>query len=432
VIELLPHQPEGIAFLAARQVGFLLWDMGLGKTAAAIKALDQIGARRVLLLTVAAVRVHIGREFGRFSPGRQVQVIENGRTPITGDVVIISYALARRPEIWRQLAAQRWDCLVIDEGQALRSPGAKQTRAVLGRGGLAERAERTWVLSGSILPHGRIEEFWPFARALLGDRRGYAEWRHHFGELRETVFGLQHVRNRNVAEFKALVAPHVLRRRAADVIGLPALRTGTITVKTDQVDFSEDEPGLEVLRAALAAGDDDGVLAALEHASSDALARLRRLTGKAKLAPTLELLREELSADPEHRIVVLAWHTEVVRGLAEGLAPFGSVVLEGATPPRQRQAAIDQFQAGRARVFVTQIIAGGLGIDLAAAGHVVLVESSWCPADNAQAIARIVRPTQRRASVLARFVALAGSIDEAVAGVLARKAVAGRELGLAA
>jgi superfamily II DNA or RNA helicase len=207
------------------------------------------------------------------------------------------------------------------------------------------------------------------------------------------------------------------------------VRYGTITVHADQIG-AEDVP--EELRAALAAGDDDNVLAAIERASGDALARLRRIVGEAKLGPALELLRQELTDDPEHQVVILAWHTAVVRGLAQGLAPFGSVVLEGATPPRARQQAIDDFQAGRARAFCAQIVAGGVGIDLSAAGHVVLVEQSWNPSDNAQAIARIVRPTQRRASVLARFIALAGSIDEAVAGVLARKAAAGRQLEMAA
>jgi SNF2 family DNA or RNA helicase len=425
----LPHQPAGRDFLAARRVAFLLDSMGLGKSWCMVAAADHVGAATILLVTVAAARTHLTREFARHSPGRRVQVLERGADPVTGDVVIVSYALARAPKVWSQLAARRWDALVIDEGQALRTPGAKQTRAILGRGGLAERAERIWVLSGSLLPHHRVEEFYPYHRALLGETRSYAEYRHYFGILRETPWGVQHVQNRNVDEFKALIAPYVLRRRARDVIGLPAVRYGTITVHADQIG-AEDVP--EELRAALAAGDDDNVLAAIERASGDALARLRRIVGEAKLGPALELLRQELTDDPEHQVVILAWHTAVVRGLAQGLAPFGSVVLEGATPPRARQQAIDDFQAGRARAFCAQIVAGGVGIDLSAAGHVVLVEQSWNPSDNAQAIARIVRPTQRRASVLARFIALAGSIDEAVAGVLARKAAAGRQLEMAA
>jgi SWI/SNF-related matrix-associated actin-dependent regulator of chromatin subfamily A-like protein 1 len=429
VFEPFAHQLEGRDFMAARRIAFLLDEMGLGKTWTMIAAADHVGARTVLVITPAAVRIHIAREIARFSPGRQVQVVETGAVPITGDVVIVSYALARAPKIWSQLAARRWDLLVIDEGQALRSPWTKQTRAILGRGGLHERADRVWVLSGSLLPHHRIEEFWAYARALLGDPRSYTEWRHHFGILRETHWGLQHIANRNVGEFKALVAPYTLRRRAADVIGLPALRIGTITVTAGQL-ASEDVP--VGLRAAIGTGDDRAILAAIEQASRDALARLLRVTGEAKLGPALELLREELNADPEHRIIAFAWHTAVLRGLAEGLASFGAVVLEGATPPRQRQEAIDRFQAGAARVFCAQIVAGGAGIDLTAAGHVVLVEQSWSPSDNAQAIARIVRPTQRRSSVLARFIALAGSIDEAVAAVLARKATAGRQLGLAA
>jgi SNF2 family DNA or RNA helicase len=424
-----PHQLEGRDFVASRRIAFLLDSMGLGKTWTMIAAADHAGAATILVITVAAVRVHIGREFARFSPGRRVQVLERGADPITGDVVLVSYALARRPEVWRQLMARQWDLLVLDEGQALRSPKTKQTKAILGRGGLVERAARVWVLSGALLPHHRIEEFYPYAVALLGETCNYFQYRQHFGDLRETPYGLQHVRNKNVDEFKELVAPYVLRRRARDVVGLPAVRYGTITVRAEQIG-AEDVP--EELRAALAASDDDGVLAAIERASGDALARLRRLTGEAKLGPALELLQQELADDPEHRVVILAWHTAVVRGLAQGLAQFGSVVLEGATAPRARQQAIDDFQAGRARAFCAQIVAGGVGIDLSAAGHVVLLESSWNPSDVAQSMARIVRPTQRRASVLARFVALAGSIDERVTGVLARKAAAGRELELAA
>jgi SNF2 family DNA or RNA helicase len=423
------HQLEARDWLAPRRVAFLLDDMGLGKTWVAIAAAGHAGAEQILVITAAAARVHIAREFARHSPDRRVQVLERGCDPITGDVVIVSYALARRPEVLGRLLARRWHLLVLDEGQAVRTVGTKQTRAILGRGGLYMRADRVWVLSGSLLPHHRIEEFYPFARALLGETRSYAEYRRHFGVLRETEWGLQHVRNQNVAEFKALVAPHVLRRQVRDVAGLPALRFGTITVSAGELD---PEAVPEELRVALASGDDRAVLAAIEHASKDALARLRRITGEAKLGPALELLREELATDPDFRVVVLAWHTAVCRGLAEGLAKFGSVLLEGATRPKDRQAAIDQFQAGRRRAFVAQLVAGGVGIDLSAAGHVVLVEQSWNPSDNAQAIARIVRPTQRRSSVLARFVALAGSIDEAVAGVLARKAAAGRVLELAA
>jgi SNF2 family DNA or RNA helicase len=217
-----PHQAAGREWLAPRKVAFLLDAMGLGKTWVMIAAADHISATTILVITVAAARVHIAREFARHSPGRTVQVLERGRDPITGNVVIVSYALVRRPEVLRRLLAHHWGLLVLDEGQALRTPGTKQTRAILGRGGLYTRADRVWVLSGSLLPHHRVEEFYPYARALLGETRSYAEYRHHFGILRETDWGWQHVRNQNVDEFKELVKPYVLRRQVRDVAGLPA------------------------------------------------------------------------------------------------------------------------------------------------------------------------------------------------------------------
>jgi SNF2 family DNA or RNA helicase len=426
-----PVQIEGRDHLVARRIAFLLLDMGLGKTWCLIAAADHIGAVKLLIITAAGVRTHIAREVTRFSPARRVQVIvENADTQeIVGDTVIISYALARVPAVRRRLMMHRWHVLGLDEGQAVCRPSSKQAQAILGRGGLHEHADRIWILSGSLLPHHRIEEFWVWARALLGERRGYVEWRQHFGILRETPWGLQHVANKNITEFKALIRPHVLRRRAAGALGLPAVRQGEVTVTADLANLRalENMPELEPLRAAIAIGNDNDILAAIEQASGDALSRLRKLTGMLKVSPTLALLRAELEADPAHQIVVLAWHTAVVRSLAQGLAPFGSAIFDGSVPPRQRQRIVDSFQAGQVRALCLQIVAGGLGLE-AAAGHAILVESSWSPSDNRQALARIIRPTQRRASVLCRHVVLEGSLDGAIAAVLARKAAAAREL----
>ena len=109
------------------------------------------------------------------------------------------------------------------------------------------------MLSGSLLPHNRIEEFWPDARALFGQSRSYWQWRHHFSVMRQTPWGAQHFANCNVADFKALIAPHTLKRRTEDVIGLPAVRDGMITLRAEQL-VPEDDPELAPLLAVIAAG----------------------------------------------------------------------------------------------------------------------------------------------------------------------------------
>ena len=130
---------------------------------------------------------------------------------------------------------------------------------------------------------------------------------------------------------------------------MPALLTSVITLDPGKADLRALEEEFPELRAAVAAGDDGAVLALLERACSGHLSRLRRVTGAAKISPTLALLHQELRDDPEHRVVVGFWHLDVGHALYAGLAEFGVRVqlIEGATLPRARQRAIDDFQSGR-------------------------------------------------------------------------------------
>ena len=150
------------------------------------------------------------------------------------------------------------------------------------------------------------------------------------------------------------------------------------------------------------------------------VAKLRRLTGLAKVASVVELLQDEL-AGGLNKIVVFAHHREVIQKLADGLSSFGVVVLQGSTPPTQRQAAIDGFQNDNSiRVFVGQLTAAGTAITLTAASNVLFAESSWTPSDNAQAAMRVHRIGQR-SGVLVRFATLSGSLDEAITETVRRK-----------
>jgi hypothetical protein len=237
------------------------------------------------------------------------------------------------------------------------------------------------------------------------------------------------------AELKQLLSGVYLRRKIEEVApDLPALTVATTPIEADTTALlaAEDVPALAEIRAALAAGDDAEVLRVLEHASSDAIARLRHATGVLKVPGAVALLRDELEADPARKIAVFSVHRAVIAGLTEGLADFGAVVLEGATRPKDRQAALDRFASDpTCRAFIAQVAAGGVGVSLVSSASVVLVESSWSPADNVQAIARCRRYGQTR-PVLARYLCVPGSLDAAVAAVLARKAAMSTELEAAA
>ena len=153
------------------------------------------------------------------------------------------------------------------------------------------------------------------------------------------------------------------------------------------------------------------------------LATLRRLTAIAKLPAVTALVKEELYGGIE-KIVLFGHHRELLEGLAVGLAEFQPGLIHGGIPRDKRQAEVDRFQTDpNCRVFVGQIDAAGVGITLTAAHHLLMIEASWVPSKNQQAIDRISRIGQRE-PCLARFVGLANSVDEIVMRVQARKAEA--------
>jgi SWI/SNF-related matrix-associated actin-dependent regulator of chromatin subfamily A-like protein 1 len=449
---LFPYQRDGVQFLAARRVAFLFDGMGLGKSAQAIRAADAISAQRLLIICPAIARTNWARELGKFGVlPRKVQAIVSAAEAIKLDaeVVIVSYDLAARPTVRRQLLRLRFDVLIADEAHALKSCAARRTRAVYGprcdgEGGLVARAERAWLLTGTPMPN-HAGELWTHLTALLpeavtvdGRQLTHPEFLDRYCVIQHTQYGPRVVGNRNTTELRRALQPHTLRRRVEDVLpDLPAVRWTTVVVDPGEAlaELQAAEAGAQLIplrtvleaataRAELAAGptaDRDALIERTLRTENIALARLRRLTGIAKAKATVDLLRHELASGALAKVVVFAHHREVLRTLAAGLTRYGVVAIDGDTSPRRRQQAIDRFQTEPAtRVFIGQITAASTAITLTAASHVVFAEASWVPADNLQAAKRCHRIGQTR-PVLVRFISLAGSLDEAITAVLRRK-----------
>jgi tellurite resistance protein len=225
---------------------------------------------------------------------------------------------------------------------------------------------------------------------------------------------------KNEHELKARMEGFGLRRTQAEVgIGepiyeiLPLLITEAQRRKVDR----------DIDARAVMAAVDAGATKALEMH----LGPLRRLTGEIKARAVVEAVREEFESGLD-KIVLMAWHTEVIRILTEGLSQFGVVGLDGSTSADNRQRAVDRFRSDPAiRVFVGQIVAAGEAIDISAAATLWFVESSFQPAQMKQASLRVTNFGQTR-QVVVRVCALEGSIDDALQTTLLRKWASIREV----
>ena len=431
-LDLFPYQEKGAAFLASKDRAGLFDAMGIGKSAQAIRALDIVGAKRIVIVCPAAVREVWKGEFAKFAriPRRILKGkdIQDLNTWLRGksDVILLSYEMATK---WaHRMGGDIIDAIVIDEGHYLKGSETLRTISILGPGcegksGLASWGARVWFLTGTPNPNDAAD-VWSMMRFCKATRLSRDTFCNRYYKSRMGSFSSSHTPKKEMLpELKQALSSFSLRRTKAEAgLQLPPIWLTTTTVDGDTEEIRKllrEHPGME--KAVIDAVDKGG----LSFLDAQHIATLRRLVGEAKAPAFVELLKEELHNGLE-KVVVFGIHTRALDHIANALRDAGieSVRVDGSTADRNRGLAVELFQgSARHRVFLGNIRAAGTGLTLTAAADVIMFESDWAPAANAQAIMRVHRISQTR-SVSARFITLANSIDEHVSAVVARKTAA--------
>lgn len=449
MIEAFPYQIVGAEWLATKTQALLADEMGLGKSAQAIIAADAVGAQSILVVCPAAVRINWSREFGRFSArSLPINVIMTGKDPINDHGVnIVSYdLLVSAKRIFTELYARDWDVLILDECHYLKDRAAKRTRAIYGKRGaqgLSSKTNRVWRLSGTPVPNN-ASELWTHLYSAGVTKQNYWDFTFQYCTGFDSGYGFKISGHQNTSHLKQVLEPFMLRRKKMDVItDLPPITFAEVTVARNKVEldpwFYENYRvvGKEPFMAELNHLEDTlkQSLTTIKHASCgrnpDALdmikafaqstPTLRRYIGLAKLDACLDIIADELETKAIDKIVLFAIHKDVVDSTRIALKRFKPVTLYGNTPHVKRQNNIDKFQnSPECRVFIGNIQAAGTGITLTSACEVAFLESSWVPADNAQAAMRCHRVGQTR-PVRVRMFTCSDSVDEEVMRVVTHK-----------
>lgn len=439
----LPTQLTGAEFLAQRQAALLADAPRVGKTGAAIIGADYALARKTLVITTASGRPVWSRglrDWSRFDLPTEVLYDKLTNKHLDSDRLVIGWpVLAKNAEA---LSEQRWDLLLVDESHYAKALDAKRTQALYGpitqakRGrGLVDSAALTWCLTGTPIPNAP-NDLYPMLRALAPERleRGsygptdvlrYADFLERYCVVRRK--SISHwkkidvvVGGKNLEELRERLRGFMLRRTQADV-GITAPIYELMPVHISATERKRLEAEVEDAQDILDAAETGDTKHLELH-----LGTLRRLTGSIKAAGVVEAVREEFDCGLD-KIVLMAWHRDVLDHLAKQLAQYDVVRVDGTTSPDARESAQRRFQEGQARVFLGQIVACGEAIDLSAANELVFVESSFVPKDMSQAALRITNHTQTRQPRV-RVAALEGSIDEALQAILTRKIATNREV----
>lgn len=438
-MELWDFQKADIEYALRRNNTLVGDEPGLGKTPVAICYANEISAKRVLVLCPANIRLQWVKRIHQWTTMSWpfvVYPILSSRSGVhpTAQWTVVSYDLARTPIVGGQLAKGTYDLLILDEAHYLKTVDTRRTRAVFGGGhdrafeALAARCGSVLALTGTPLPN-RPREAYTLSRGLCFDAIDWAsedDFKERFnpsmqGERFDAVSGKTKIyideRSGRHAELQNRLRSHFmvrhLKREVMTQLKMPVY---------DLIQLEETGAVKAALRAeSLLEIDPDN----LEGADAEVLGHIavvRRQMGIA-LAPQVADYIDMLIDGGEEKLVLFAWHVEVMNILQERLHRHGVLRIDGSTPPAKRQRLVDQFISDkRANVMLGNIQSMGTGTDglQQVSCHALIAEPDWTPGNNVQCFDRLDRGGQTRTVQGDIFVA-PGSFAERVLASALRK-----------
>ncbi len=443
--ELREYQQKGLDWLyflhSLRFGACLADDMGLGKTVQVLAFLNRLKSelknpgesRNASLLVIPASLIsNWANEINRFSPRIKFHIAHPGANPKKNariedkksldafDLVITTYALAKRYE-WLQ--SYSWNYIILDEAQAIKNPGTKQTRAikkltsqnriVMTGTPVENRLSDLWSLFDFLNPGllGNAREFKKFSKDLSDDRTGYSKLRR-------------------------LISPYILRRLKTDksvISDLPEkieMKTYAPLSKKQVVLYKNMVEGIRESIAQTEGIQRKGLILSslmkfkqicnhpdqylgtggFEEKDSGKFLRLR------EICETIYEKREKVLIFTQFKEM-----TEPLHDLLENIFERKGIIFHGSVPVGKRKKIIEQFQSKSYIPFmVLSLKAGGVGLNLTEANHVIHFDRWWNPAVENQATDRAFRIGQKKNVIVHKFLTK-GTVEEKIDMMLEEK-----------
>ncbi len=432
------YQRHGLTWLAEMtSLGLgacLADDMGLGKTVTLIalhlhrRERGSIGP--TLVVCPASLLGNWEDEIQRFAPGVPVMRFHGSARDVSsaGDgFVLTTYGTMRRDA--EALGAVAWDLVVADEAQHVKNPRTSTARALRSIDSAARVA-----LTGTPVENN-LTELWAIldwtTPGLLGSRNAFRKaWAAPIESGNEPT---------KARQFADLIGPFLLRRRKSDPGIAPELPAKTetdhrLSLTREQVVLYESfvrdtmeriERADEDARRGLVLMLLTGLKQICNHPAHFLKQSAVRLSGRSEKVDLLDELVGTVLAE-DGAVLVFTQYVAMARLLESHLARAGvpHQLLHGGTPVREREAMVRRFQAGPDEggvpVFLLSLKAGGTGLNLTRADHVVHVDRWWNPAVEDQATDRAYRIGQTKPVQVHRMITR-GTVEEKIAELLTRK-----------
>jgi SNF2 family DNA or RNA helicase len=411
----LDHQKEAIQKLVENKKFILADDMGLGKTTSTIISALETGAKKVLIICPASLKINWQREIENYSD-RTTSIIE-GKKWDDADFVIINYDIIKnfhddKKKSESTIVKSKFDLVIVDEAHYVQNSQAQRTKLI---NDIGRNVERVWLLTGTPITSRPINYFnllnlidSPVAQNWMAYVKRYCNG-FQFQAGRRKIWNVSGASN--LEELRDRTSPLVLRRLKENVLDLPEKIITPVYLRLKSKEY-EELMG-EYYDWYDKSGESDSLTLQFTK-----LTKVRQVIAEEKTKATIELCENII--EQGKKVIVF---TNFTKSLEMILQHFGksAVRLDGQMSQKERQLSVDNFQNDeKITVFVGNIKAAGVGITLTAAEAVVMNDLSFLPSDHSQAEDRSYRYGQKN-NVLVYYPIFDNTVEGIIYDILKKK-----------
>lgn len=422
----LEHQKVAIESLLKNKKYILADDMGLGKTTSTIIAALETGAKKVLIICPATLKINWEREIQLYSK-KTTYICEGKNFTGDADFVIMNYDIiknfhdSKKPKE-SQILNSGFDLVIIDEAHYIQNVQAQRTKLI---NDLVKNIERLWLLTGTPMTSRPINYFNLLSLVDSPVAKNWMAYVVRYCSGYQFKVGPRKVWNvmgaSNLEELRDRTSSTVLRRLKEDVLDLPEkiitpvylrLRSKRYEeVMGDYYNWYERNP-------------EESKNLSIQFTK---LTEVRQVIAEEKTQHTIELAENFIEQDK--KVIIFCNFTKSLETIVEHFGK-AAVRLDGQMSKVQRQDAVDRFQEDeKVKVFVGNVKAAGVGITLTAAEAVIMNDLSFLPSDHSQAEDRAYRYGQKN-NVLVYYPIFENTIEGIIYDILnMKKRIIGTVMG---
>ena len=415
----LSHQKIAIEKLTGSKRFILADDMGLGKTTSTIIAALETGAKKVLIVCPASLKINWQREIANYSD-RTVFIAEGKKFSTESDFVIANYDILKNfhdsdPKKKEEslLLKSGFDLVILDEAHMISNVQAQRTKII---NSFTKKIDRVWLLTGTPMTSRPMNYYNLLSIIESPVAQNWKAYAIRYCQGFQFTAGKRKVWNvtgaSNLEELRDRTSKQILRRLKEDVLDLPDKIITPVYLRLKSKEY-EDLMG-EYFDWYDKNPDESSSLTV----QFSKLMKVRKVIANEKTKQTIEFAENII--DQGKKVIIFTNFTDTLQTIYQH---FGkqAVYLDGSCSNAMRQQAVDQFQNDdKIKVFVGNLKAAGVGLTLTSAEAVIMNDLSFVPAEHAQAEDRAYRYGQK-SNVLVYYPLFENTIEGSIYDILNRK-----------